>query len=138
MTSVFGATAVRPELDMTVDLFRGVLGRLPDSDGFAFWLGRIRQAQCLGASSVSIEVSDLAALFFQSAEYAARGRTDREFVGDLYNAFLRRGPGGDSSGFNFWVGQVGTQGRDFVRAQFVPSPEFQARVALVIAAGCLP
>ncbi|MBZ0249621.1 MAG: DUF4214 domain-containing protein [Burkholderiales bacterium] len=138
MASIFGSTPVRPELNMTIDLFRGALGRLPDSGGFNFWLGRIRTAQCQGASAVSTEVNSLAALFFQSAEYTARNRVDRDFMGDVYNAFLRRGPGGDSTGFNFWVGQVGTQGRDFVRSQFVPSAEFQARVAQVIAAGCLP
>jgi hypothetical protein len=138
MTALFGSTAVRPEVDMTVDLFRGALGRLPDDGGFAFWLGRIRQAQCLGASAVSTEVNNLAALFFTSAEYALRARSTPDFVGDLYNAFMRRGPGGDSTGFNFWVGQAGTQGRDFVRSQFVPSAEFQARVSAVIAAGCLP
>lgn len=34
-----GTTTVRPEINMTMDLFRGTFGRLPDSDGFNFWLG---------------------------------------------------------------------------------------------------
>ncbi len=46
MTSLFGATAVRPEVNMTIDLFRGALGRLPDDGGFNFWLGQLRAAQC--------------------------------------------------------------------------------------------
>jgi len=139
MTSLFGTVSVRPEVNMTIDLFRGALGRLPDDGGFNFWLGRIRTAQCQGGAAVSAEVNTLAGLFFTSAEYAARARSNADFVGDLYNAFLRRGPGGDS-GFGFWVNQIATnaQTRDQVRAAFVPSAEFQARVSAVIAAGCLP
>ena len=139
MTSLFGTVSVRPEVNMTIDLFRGALGRLPDDGGVNLWLGRIRTAQCQGPAAVSAEVNSLAALFFTSAEYAARARSNPDFVGDLYNAFLRRGPGGDS-GYHFWVSQINTaaQTRDQVRAAFVPSAEFQARVSAVIAAGCLP
>ena len=121
---------------MAIDLFRGTLGRLPDSAGFSFWLGRIRTAQCQGAAAVAAEVNSIAGQFFNGSEYQARARSNREFVGDVYNAYLRRGPGGDSAGFNYWVGQVPALGRDGVRAQFVPSAEFQNRVAAVVAAGC--
>jgi len=79
----------------------------------------------------------VANLFYASSEYGARARNDRDFVGDVYGAYLRRGPGGDSGGFNFWVGRLPVQGRDGVRAQFVPAAEFQARVAAVVNAGCL-
>lgn len=122
---------------MAIDLFRGTFGRLPDSDGFRYWLGRIRAAQCQGAAAVTTEVNSIAGQFFNSGEYVARARANREFVGDVYNSYLRRGPGGDSAGFNFWAGQVTALGRDGVRAQFVPSAEFQARVSAVVAAGCL-
>jgi hypothetical protein len=138
MTSLFGTSSVRPEVNMTIDLYRGTFGRLPDSAGFVFWVGESRKAQCQGAAQVSASVKNLASLFFTSTEYNARGRSDRDFMGDVYNAYMRRGPGGDSAGFNYWVGQVATTGRDGVRAQFVPSIEFQNRVAAVIAAGCLP
>lgn len=137
MTALFGATSVRPEVTMAIDLFRGTFGRLPDSDGFRYWLGRIRTAQCQGAAAVATEVNSIAGQFFNSGEYLARARANREFVGDVYNAYLRRGPGGDAAGFSYWAGQVPTLGRDGVRAQFVPSAEFQARVSAVVAAGCL-
>jgi hypothetical protein len=137
MASLFGTTIVRPEINMTMDLFRGTFGRLPDSDGFNFWLGRLRAAQCQGASAVSTEVNTIAGAFFNSGEYVGRLRVDRDFMGDVYNAYMRRGPGGDT-GFSFWVGQVPSRGRDGVRAEFVPSAEFQGRVALVVAASCLP
>ncbi len=138
MTALFGTTSVRPEVNMTMDLYRGTYGRLPDSAGFNGWLGVIRQAQCQGATQVSTTLNTVLGAFFNSAEYAARARNDRDFMGDVYNAYMRRGPGGDTGGFNFWVGQVPTAGRDGVRAQFVPSAEFQARVAAIVNAGCLP
>lgn len=137
MTALFGASGVRPEITLTIDLFRGVFGRLPDSAGFTYWLGRIRTAQCQGAAAVAAEVNNIAGQFFNSSEYLARGRSNRDFVGDVYNAYLRRGPGGDAAGFNYWVGQVPTLGRDGVRAQFVPSAEFQSRVTSVVNAGCV-
>ena len=64
------------------------------------------------------------------------GRGNRDFMGDVYNAYMRRGPGGDTGGFNFWVGQLATRSRDQVRAEFIPSAEFQGRVSSIIAAGC--
>ena len=59
-------------------------------------------------------------------------------MSDLYNAFMKRG--GDLNGFNFWVTEIrsGSRTRENVRLQFVAAPEFQARVAAVIAQGCLP
>jgi hypothetical protein len=67
----------------------------------------------------------------------AEERTPRH-AGDLYNAFLRRGA--DLAGYRFYVGQLntGAQARDPIRLGFVQSPEFQARLNAVIAAGCLP
>lgn len=144
MEDKFGSQTIRPEINMTVDLYRGILGRLPDSGGFNYWLGRMRTAQCQGQAAVTAEVNNLAILFIGSPEYGAIQST-RPFslqtemhVGDLYNAFLRRGP--EPSGFGYWVNQIdtGQRTRDNVRQFFVDSPEFQARVTAVINAGCLP
>jgi 2-methylaconitate cis-trans-isomerase PrpF len=59
-------------------------------------------------------------------------------VGDLYNAFLRRG--GDSGGVQFWIDQLdsGAQTRDQVRSAFLGSPEFSNRVNNVVQQGCSP
>ncbi len=142
MTGLFGTANPRPEVNLTIDLYRGILGVLPDSGGFNFWLGQVRTAQCQGSAAVVTAVGDLATLFVGSAEYQQRenarpaGERTKRHVGDLYNAFLRRG--GDLDGYNFWVSQIasGSQTRDQVRAAFLQSPEFQARVNAVIAAGC--
>jgi hypothetical protein len=74
--------------------------------------------------------------FITSPEYTARNRTNAQYVGDLYNAFLRRG--GDQGGVNFWINQLNTnaQTREQVRVQFRNSTEFNNRVQAIIAAGC--
>ena len=133
---IFGNTAARPEVDMVMDFFRGVLNRLPDSSSFGYWLGRLRAAQCANPGAVYTEVDAISNFFIFSAEYGARARNDTQFVTDMYYSFLRRG--GDVGGVNFWINQLATgqRGRDGVRSSFIASPEFGARVNAVIAAGC--
>lgn len=135
--AIFGAATTRKEVDTVVDFYRGLLGRLPDDGGFAFWLQRFRTAQCQGASAVTAQGESISSLYATSAEYTARNRTNSQYVGDLYNAFLRRG--GDLEGVQFWIGQLstGARTRENVRQQFVASPEFSTRVTGVIQQGCL-
>ncbi len=136
--AIFGATAVRAEIDTVTDFYRGLLARLPDSAGFTFWLARFRAAQCLGGNAVNAEVESISSLFAGSAEYASRARSNAQFVGDLFNAFLRRG--GDLAGVQFWINEIasGARTRESVRQAFVASPEFQSRVAAIIGQGCAP
>ncbi|HRD49355.1 MAG TPA: DUF4214 domain-containing protein [Candidatus Contendobacter sp.] len=138
MQSLFGdAAAARSELATVGDFYRGFLNRLPDNDGFAFWLGRFRVAQCTNAAAVRVEVESISSQFLASTEYTSRQRSDRDFVADLYYVFLRRG--GDAAGFNYWVNQLsgGIFTRDQVRQEFVKATEFQARVNQIIGQGCL-
>ena len=134
---IFGNTAARKEVDTVVDFYRGVLSRLPDTGGFNSWVGQFRTAQCSGAGAVNTTVESISSAFMNSGEYLGRGRTNAQFVGDIYNAFLRRG--GDQGGVLFWIGQLnGGATRDSIRQQFIASGEFQGRVAAIIAQGCLP
>jgi len=123
-------------VDMVMDFYRGLLGRLPDTAGLDYWVGRFRAAQCAGPQAVRAEVETIASAFALSAEYAARARTTVQYVGDLYSAFLRRG--GDLQGVQYWIDQVatGARSREQVRVAFRDSPEFSARVEAVVAAGC--
>jgi hypothetical protein len=135
---LYGASTVRPESNMVMDFYRGLLGRLPDDVGFAAWLARFRAAQCTGAAAVQAEVEAISAAFANSSEYAGRSRTHTEYVSDLYDAFLRRG--GDLAGVDFWIGQLttGARTRDALRKEFMNSPEFRARIDAVIGATCNP
>ncbi len=136
--AIFGAAAVRAEINTVVDFYRGLLSRLPDDGGFNFWLAKFRTAQCLGGAAVNSEVESISSQFANSPEYSARARSNAQYVGDLYNAFLRRG--GDLPGVLFWINEIATSARtrENVRQQFVASPEFQNRVAAIIAQGCMP
>jgi len=136
--SIFGNTSVRRELDAVMDFYRGLLARLPDGGGFNFWVQRFRTAQCTGPGAVTAEAEAVSGEFARGAEYAGRNRSNTQYVGDLYNAILRRG--GDGPGVQFWINAIesGVLTREAVRQQFVQSPEFQARVLQIIAEGCLP
>jgi hypothetical protein len=135
---IFGNTAVRAEIGAITDFYRGLLGRLPDSAGFNVWVGRFRAAQCQGAAQVTAEAESISSAFARSTEYGARNRSNSQYVGDLYNAFLRRG--GDLTGVNFWINQIVSlaRTREQVRVAFRDSPEFQARVNAIIQQGCMP
>jgi hypothetical protein len=133
--AIFGEQTARAESEMVMDFYRGVLARLPDSDGYNYWRGRLRAAQCAGAAAVSSEADTLTSLFLNSPEYNARARDNGQYVSDLYNTFMRRG--GDLPGQQYWISQLaGGATREQVRLAFLGSPEFQARVQAVIAAGC--
>jgi hypothetical protein len=135
--AIFGSTAVRPEIDTVTDFYRGLLARLPDSEGFAFWRDRFRAAQCNGGAAVNAEVDAISSAFVNGAEYVSRARDDGQFVTDLYNAFVRRGP--DLDGVRFWTGQLarGERSREDVRRAFAASAEFQQRVGAMVQAGCV-
>ena len=133
--ALFGSGASRPEVNLVTDLYRGILNRLPDAAGLDYWAGRLHTAQCTDASTVSAETVAVANAFLSSSEYPARGRTNAQYVADLYNAFLRRGA--DLAGFQYWVQRLdGGMARDAVGQAFIQSPEFQARIAQVMAQGC--
>ena len=135
-SAIFGNASVRAEINTVMDFYRGLLSRLPDDGGFNFWLVPFRAAQCQGAAAVNAQVEAVSSAFALSTEYTNKNRTNAQYVGDLYNAFLRRG--GDLAGVQFWIGQVasGAQTREQVRVQFKNSAEFQARVSAIIAQGC--
>jgi hypothetical protein len=115
-----------------VDFYRGLLSRLPDTGGFNFWVQQFHTAQCQGGTAVYAQVESISSAFANSAEYTARGRTTAQYVGDLYNAFLRRG--GDLAGVQYWIDQIntGARTRENVRQAFVASPEFNARVNAIV------
>ena len=134
---IFGNTAARAEVDMSMDFYRGILARLPDNGGLAYWVGRFRTAQCQSAGAVAGEANAISGSFLNLPEYLGRNRTNAQFVGDLYNAFLRRG--GDRTGVQFWINQLdtGAMTREDVRLNFLGAPEFAGRVNAVANQGCM-
>ena len=85
------------------------------------------QINALGASGQSQAqlnegAKTLARSLFNSSAYAARNRSDHDFVYDLYLACLQRSP--DHGGWDYWTGQVPYQGRTNIVEAFVQSSEF--------------
>lgn len=140
MASILAPSAMRVEVGVVVDFYRGALGRLPDDDGLRHWVSRFRAAQCLQPGQVQAGVYaaavDISAAFFNSSEHAAASPSVEAYVSDLYNAFMRRGA--DLFGFSYWVGQIanGTVSRDQARLAFIGTPEFAARVAAIASQPC--
>jgi lysyl endopeptidase len=134
--ALYGNTAARPEVDVVMDFYRGLLSRVADTGGLAFWVQSFRVAQCQGSAAVVAQVEAISSAFALGTEYTARNRSNSEYVVDLYNAFMRRGA--DLGGVQYWTGLLasGQQTREQVRRQFIASAEFQARVSAVFAAGC--
>ena len=99
---IFGMSTVRPENNLVNDFYRGILSRLPDTVGFNYWLGQMRAAQCAGSAQQIRDLAHQEALgFIQSTEYIAMGRTDGQYVEDLYDAVLRRAA--EPLGLAFWL-----------------------------------
>jgi uncharacterized protein (DUF1800 family) len=130
-----GVGSARIEGTVIVDFYRGYLNRLPDGAGLAYWIAQFRTAQCKSAVDLYNSADAISSQFLSSGEYASRARSDADFVADLYSAFLRRG--GDLAGAQYWIELLRTgTSRDAVRRAFLDSPEFRARLAAVMVAGC--
>jgi hypothetical protein len=135
MEGVLGPSSARPENNLVNDFYRGLLNRLPDTGAYNSYLSMMRTAQCTGSQQVRDLSAQIALGFAQSAEYTLRNRSNGQFVGDLYNAILRRGA--LPSEVNSWVALLnGGASRTAVLQSFTGSPEFQLRVTEVINAGC--
>ncbi|MBI5202315.1 MAG: DUF4214 domain-containing protein [Elusimicrobia bacterium] len=119
-------------------LYKGFMDRPADAGGFAYWTGRVRARLCKdGGAGVTEEAVKLADAFFFSPEYAARQRTNRQYVGDLYGAFLQRSP--EPGGWNYWTRELETGRKDaneLRTREFVGSAEFQGLLGRVVSEGC--
>jgi hypothetical protein len=107
----------------TDQAFWSVLNRAPSTSEANTWIAALQTAQAAGNDALWHECQQRELGLFHSAEYAARARTDVEFVTDCYHAYLRRPP--DDAGLAFWLDQVTSNGRDAVLDAFNQSTEFQ-------------
>jgi hypothetical protein len=130
------------DVAVVMDFYRGLLGRVPDTAGLDYWLQQLRVAECQGSmaanqAAATATADRMSQAFLGSVEYAARARTDSQFLGDLYNAFLRRGA--DVGGFNYWLGQLQSNAitREQLRQMFNASQEFSNRVGSVASSTCI-
>ena len=95
--------------------YRIVLDRNPDEEGLEYWVNNVKNKNFTPVY--------VASSFFYSPEYLAKGRTNSEFVTDLYAAIMNREP--DKGGLEFWVKNLNEGGkRGDVINFFIDSEEF--------------
>jgi hypothetical protein len=121
--------------ELLAPLYRGFLGRLPDSEGYRRWSEQIADDVCRPAELLAT-VDRISRAFVESPEYAARGRSQAEFARDLYDAMLGRGS--DVGGLAYWTVQLnlGISTREEVRQAFLQSEEYAARVHKASLSAC--
>lgn len=108
----------------------GALARMPDATfELEPWAERLR------TSDPFTVAKQLGRALFLGPEYAARARTNVEFVTDLYSAYFDRDPDdppdGDMTGRDYWVNQLDTEAktRPGVIEAFEVSGEFVDHIA---------
>ncbi|MBV8857427.1 MAG: PD40 domain-containing protein, partial [Acidobacteria bacterium] len=109
------------------------LARQPNGDEGSYWSDILRAAYPRGQGTMLLAMREFGMTVFESAEYAARNRSDHWYIYDLYKTYLMREP--DPSGWAWWEGRVPEMGREQLRQAFDESVEFNNIVATLTASG---
>jgi YD repeat-containing protein len=118
------------------DFYQAALARQPYAFELTEWTENLTQAQ--SDDGLVATAQTLGANVFNSSEYAARNRSDVDYVSDLYWAYLQRAP--DASGLSFWSGSIIACGSDKqcraaqranARMAFDQSGEFKEKVKVL-------
>jgi YD repeat-containing protein len=109
------------------------LGRSPHGDESSYWTDIMRAAYPQGQPPMLMAMREFGITVFESQEYANRGRSNHDYVYDLYKTYLMRDP--DLDGWNFWTGVCDSYGREAVRQAFDDCSEFHGIVASLTASG---
>ena len=97
-------------------------------DELLTWTNRLNNGAAQGQAQLLAEARALARGVFDSAEFMNVGRSDEDFIADLYFGYLGREP--DQSGWNFWVSVYrndlaqGINGHEHMLQAFEQSTEF--------------
>lgn len=112
------------------NLYQVILGRGSDFGGLSAWNGYLRGGY---GQDMLARAQATVAGFFHSPEYVNRNRSDRDYVRDLYLAYLNREP--DQAGWDAWTATVPTCGRECVLQGFANSSEFANHVTTLCPSG---
>ncbi|MCG6659759.1 DUF4214 domain-containing protein [Halomonas campisalis] len=109
--------SARESAEAVVRLYSGMLDRMPDSEGFAYWRGELEEG---------VSLTDIAGAFFMSDEFLGGmlEPTAEKAIEALYQSVLDRAP--DEPGYAYWLAEM--QGGDFgfgdLALSFTESAEF--------------
>ena len=115
------------------NFFTWAVLRAPSASELTYWNDQLRVAYAQGQTSVKLAAVEFGKTLFESAEYAARNRSDHWYVYDLYKTFLMRDP--DAAGWAYWENLVPSSGRVNVRRSFEEAPEFASLLASIVPNG---
>lgn len=107
--------------------FVAILGRLPTPTELSTWM------PLLVGPSIVAHAKSLILGLFTGAEYIALGKSDTDFVKDLYWGYLHRAY--DDAGLAFWVGQLGSFSRATIANDF---PDADDEFSKLILGGDIP
>jgi len=95
----------------------------------AYWNDIFRTAYPQGPTALQNAARELGLTLFESWDYAARNRSDHDYVYELYKTYLMREP--DQGGWDAWTSLVPSIGRESVRHGFDQSSEFANLAATI-------
>jgi len=109
--------------------FFGALGVPPTTEEREEWFEALLDARDVSSAALLAECVSRMQSLFNGDDYAARGRTDEEFISDCYLAFLRRDAAADPLGAAFWLNELVTyappeDARGHILVAFSESIEF--------------
>jgi RHS repeat-associated protein len=109
-------------------LYYGALQRDPTAQELQEKVNQLASAGAQGQAQLQATAAQIARALFTSTNYETSPyRSDRQYVTDLYYAYLQRAP--DDGGLDWWAGQVAAWGREHACNAFEGSAEFQAVVS---------
>jgi hypothetical protein len=127
------ATSTATVQDLIEQDYLGLLQRASDAGGKAYWTSEAARLCPLGIDPKQTFLV-LGNVFLNSSEYAGLGRSNSQFVTDVYVAFLNRMP--DGAGLTYWTGQLGSGlPRNVVLNSFLFAPEFGAAMQALFGTG---
>jgi Domain of unknown function (DUF4214) len=125
----------RADIALILDVYRAAFHRLPEDGGLLGWLATIR-SNCQNSVQQATNARNFLSGVFNSQEYSNLGRSNQQFLGDMYDAVLRRYP--DPTGWNGWLAQVNSgASRASIVSGIVNSQEFTNRSIAIYAQGCI-
>ncbi|HUT25311.1 MAG TPA: DUF4214 domain-containing protein, partial [Sumerlaeia bacterium] len=114
----------RPIRDLIESFYQTILARAPEPGAVDSWHHGYFEYAMNFNIDVRFVPREMARIFFLSEEYAARDRTDAEFIADCYRIFLDRDP--TQGELDNWL--AGAWNRSQVMTVFSESEEFANRI----------
>ncbi len=101
--------------DFVSRCYNVALSRDAEEEGYNYWVDKLNNGEACGAQ--------VGYGFIFSDEYINRGRTNAEYLTDLYSMYFDREP--DTAGYEYWLSQLdGEVSREEIFAGFANSEEF--------------